>query len=153
MPTRAARFLEKKAISFDIVKYEHTEKGAAFAAKAIKFPLEKTVKTLVVDLGNKRYCLALVPGDKNLSLKKIAAFFSVKKPVMADPQTAERITGYLTGGISPFGTKMRIHAVMEKNLLDFEKIMINAGQRGIMLLMKPIDIVKALECKTTGIST
>ena len=152
MSTRAIQFLKQKKIPFEVVRYEHGEKGAAFASEAIGFPLEKTIKTLVADLGNKAYALALMPGDKQLSLKKLAKAMSVKKSAMADTATAERLTGYLVGGISPFGTKQKMRAVMEESLMAFDKVAINAGQRGTMLLMSPEDIARGLGCAVGGIS-
>jgi len=147
--TRAMKFLNQKRIAFEVVEYEHEEKGAAFASQATGFPLEKTVKTLVTDLGDKRYALALMPGTRQLSLKRLAQVLGVKKAVMADSAAAERLTGYLVGGISPFGTKQRLPVVMDASLINHDKIVINAGQRGSMLKMSPDDIVKALECKVS----
>ncbi len=72
MSTRAIQILEQKKIPFEVVKYNHEEKGAKFASKASGFPLERTVKTLVVDLGEKQYTLVLMPGDKQLSMKRLA---------------------------------------------------------------------------------
>ena len=70
------------------------KKGAAFAARATGFPLDRTVKTLVVDLGGRNYCLALLPGDRQLDLKQLAQVFALKRAAMADTATAERLTGY-----------------------------------------------------------
>lgn len=147
MSTRAIQFLKQKKIPFEIIKYDHGEKGAAFAADATGFPLEATVKTLVVDLGEKQYTLVLMPGARQLSMKRLARVCGVKRAAMADTQTAERITGYLVGGISPFGTKQKLQVVMEADILSFDKILINAGQRGAMLMIDPADIRKTLACK------
>jgi Cys-tRNA(Pro)/Cys-tRNA(Cys) deacylase len=144
MSTRAIKFLKQKGVSFEVKKYQHEEKGARFAAQAMDFPLEKTIKTLVVDLGHKGYVMVLMPGDKNIDLKKLSAVFSVKRAAMADTATAERLTGYLVGGISPFGTKQVLPVVMEECLLEFDRVAINAGQRGVMLVMAPKDILSAL---------
>ena len=151
MSTRAIQYLNKKGINFKVVEYEHHEKGAEFAAMAIGFPLERTIKTLVVDLGNKKYSFALMPGDKQLSLKQLARACKVKRAAMVDTATAERLTGYLVGGISPFGAKQRLPAVIEESLMKDDKVAINAGQRGVMLIMAPGDIVKALDCDVAGI--
>ena len=152
MSTRAIKFLKQKNIPFEVVRYTHEEKGAEYAARATGFALEKTVKTLVVDLGDTKCLLALLPGDKQLDLKGIARICSVKRAAMAGTETAERLTGYLVGGISPFGVKHRLPVVIEQSILEFERVLINAGQRGIMLLMKPQDIVKALEGKVSKIA-
>jgi Cys-tRNA(Pro)/Cys-tRNA(Cys) deacylase len=141
--TRAVAWLQKKKIPHAVVHYAHAEKGAAFAARATGFPLAKTIKTLVVDLGGKTYGLALMPGDRELTLKKMAQACGVKKAVMADPAVAERLTGYHVGGISPFGLRQKLPVVMEESLLAHDKVMINAGQRGVMLKMIPGDIMAA----------
>ncbi len=65
---------------------------------------------------------------------------------MVDIATVQRLTGYQVGGVSPFGSKQRLPVVMEESLLQFDNVIINAGQRGIMLMMAPEDIVKALNC-------
>jgi Cys-tRNA(Pro)/Cys-tRNA(Cys) deacylase len=152
MSTRAILYLRQKMIPFEVIKYDHAEKGAEFAASATGFPLEATVKTLVVDLGEKHYTLVLMPGDKSVSMKRLAKAYGVKRAAMADITTAERITGYLVGGISPFGTKKKVPAVMDEAALKFDKILINAGQRGTMLLMDPADIRKTLACKVARVS-
>ena len=152
MSTRAIRFLKRKTVTYELVKYEHEEKGAEFAARATGFPLDRTVKTLVIDLGGRKYCLALLPGDRQLDLKQLAQVFAVKRAAMATAASAERLTGYLVGGISPFGTKRVLPAVMEKRILKYAEVIINAGQRGMMMKMAPEDIVKALECRVASIA-
>ena len=152
MSTRAIQFLKQKKIPFEIIKYDHGEKGAEFAADATGFPLEATVKTLVVDLGEKKYTLVLMPGDRQLSMKRLAKVCGVKRAAMGDIRSAERITGYLVGGISPLGTKQKLPVVMDEGILIFEKVLINAGQRGTMLMMAPEDIRTALTCKVAAVS-
>jgi Cys-tRNA(Pro)/Cys-tRNA(Cys) deacylase len=152
MSTRAILFLKKKNIPHQVVKYEHTEKGAHFAATATGYPLEITVKTLVVELGRKDYCLALLPGHRELDLKKLASAFKVKRSAMVEIKTAERLTGYLVGGISPFGTRQRLETILESSILNFQEILINAGQRGVMLKMAPDDLVTALGCEVASIA-
>ena len=144
MSTRAIQFLIQKKIAFELIKYDHEEKGAEFAAAATGFSLAATVKTLVVDLGGKKYTLVLMPGDRQLSMKRLAKACGVKRAAMADTRTAERLTGYLVGGISPFGTKQKLPVVLEADILTFDKVLINAGRRGTMLKMTPPDIRKAL---------
>lgn len=150
--TRAARFLLQKGIWFELVQYEHGEKGAEFAAQATGFPLNRTLKTLVADLGEAGYVLALMPGDRQLDLKALARALGAKRSRMADTATAERLTGYLLGGISPFGVKQPLPAVMDASVLAHERVMINAGARGLMLQMAPSDIQKALDCLVAEIA-
>lgn len=149
--TRAIAWLKQRKIPFDVIYYDHEEKGAVFAAHATGFPLEQTIKTLVTDLGDNRFGLALLPGHQQLSLKKLAKAFSVKKAAMASTEAAERLTGYHVGGISPFGLHQRLPAVLEETLQHWEDVMVNAGRRGVMLKMTPGAIVKALGCRVTSL--
>jgi Cys-tRNA(Pro) deacylase len=143
MSTRAIQYLKQKGVPYCVAEYKHLEKGAKFAAQALGMPLEKTIKTLVVDLGRKGHILALMPGDKELSLKKLSRILSVKHVEMVDPATAERLTGYTVGGISPFGTQRKLPVIMDKCLLKFNAVAVNGGKRGVMLILKPHDIVRA----------
>ena len=152
MPTRALAVLKQHRITHEAVKYEHQEKGAEFAAQAVGFPLARTIKTLVVALDNRSHVLALMPGDRQLSLKKIAAAGGAKKAVMADTKTAERLTGYLVGGISPFGTRQRLSVFMDSGLQAYPAVMINGGQRGLLIKMAPGDIARVLKAKIADIA-
>ena len=152
MSTRAIAYLKRNKVPFELVKYEHAEKGAAYAAKATGYPLEQTVKTLVVELNHNTYCLALLPGHRELNLKKLAASTGVKRCAMVEVETAERLTGYLVGGISPFATQQKLQTIMDEGILSHTWILINAGQRGAMLKMTPADIVAALNVKIAPIA-
>ena len=152
MSTRGIEYLKKKRAPHTVVKYRHQEKGAEFAAQAVGFPLSRTVKTLVVALDNGLFALALMPGDRQLSMKKMAAACGGKKAALADSAAAQRLTGYLVGGISPFGTKKKIPALMDKSLQFCEEVLINAGRRGIMLKMNPGDIARLTGAKLVDLA-
>jgi len=152
MSTRAISFLVRKKIPYEAVAYVHEEKGAQFAARAVGFPLAQTIKTLVADLGNHRYRLVLMPGDREVSMKKLARACGVKRAAMADAATAQRVTGYLVGGISPFGTRQAMKVLMEPCLLDFGEVLINAGQRGLLLKMVPKDIARVLGAEVVSVA-
>ena len=152
MSTPAVQLLKKEDVPFEVVTYRHEERGAAFAARATGFALARIVKTLVVALDTGVYVLALVPGDRRLDLKKTAGVFSAKRAALADAATAQRLTGYLVGGISPFGTKRPLAAVMDTGLLEGGRVMINAGRRGMMLQMNPRDIAEVLRCRKATIA-
>jgi Cys-tRNA(Pro)/Cys-tRNA(Cys) deacylase len=152
MTTRGIQFLKQKRISHEVIKYEHQAKGARFAAQAAGFPLAQTVKTLVVSLDAKRFSLVLMPGDSELSMKKVAKACGAKRAAMADQASAARVTGYLVGGISPFGTKNRLPVVMEAALQNYQEVMINAGQRGTMVKLAPADIVRTLDAEVAELS-
>lgn len=152
MTTRGIQFLKNNRISHEMVKYEHEEKGAEFAAKAAGFPLEQTIKTLVVALDGSRFALVLMPGDRQVSMKKVARACRAKRAAMADTATAQRLTGYVVGGISPFGTQKRLEAVMDASLASYDSVMINAGQRGTMVKMAPGDIIASLNADVVDLA-
>ncbi len=147
MSTRAIQWLRRKKIEFSLVTYEHVVKGAAFAAQATGHPLGQTVKTLVADLGGGSFGLALMPGDHQLALKKLAWVLGVKKAALADARSAERLTGYHVGGISPFGIRRPLTVAMEASLMAHPRVLVNGGQRGILLKMRPQDIAAGLNCR------
>lgn len=151
MSTRAIRHLNRKQIPFEVVRYDHQEKGAAYAAQATGFSLSRIVKTLVVDLSRGGYILALVPGDRELDLKALAKLCGVKRAAMADTHTVQRLTGYQMGGISPFGTQQRLKVLMAQDIENYVAVMINAGQRGVMLKMAPGDILRCLDATCAAI--
>ena len=152
MSTLAVKFLQERKVPFKVIKYQHEEKGAEFASKATGFALEQTIKTLVADLGDHKYCLALLPGNRQLDPKALARALGVKRTAMAETATAEKLTGYLVGGISPFGTRKSLPIVMETSIAGYEIIHINAGQRGMMLEMDPSDIIRLMKCKVAEIA-
>jgi Cys-tRNA(Pro)/Cys-tRNA(Cys) deacylase len=141
--TRAVQFLKEQGISFEVAEYEHVEKGAVFASEAIGMPIEQTIKSLVVGLAQSGYLVVLIPGSKTISFKKLAKACGAKKAGMADPFTAERLTGYKVGGVSPFGMKQRLRVMIDAGLLACDKVAINGGKRGLMLIMSAADILKA----------
>lgn len=152
MSTPAIQFLKARRLPFEVVSYEHLEKGAEFAARATGFPLARTVKTLVVEAGPQRNLLVLVSGDRQLDFKRLARALAAKKASLADAGTAERLTGYRVGGISPFGVRQPLPVVMDQGLLSMEEVLINAGRRGVMLKMSPLDIRAGLNCLVAAVS-
>jgi Cys-tRNA(Pro)/Cys-tRNA(Cys) deacylase len=152
MGTPAIRFLKQRRLAFEVVSYTHLQKGAEFAARATGFPLARTVKTLVVTGGPKGHAVVLVPGDRRLDWKRLACVLGTKQTRMADSLTAERLTGYHVGGISPFGLKQALPAVMDQALLAWEEVLVNAGRRGLMLKMSPLDIRLGLNGLVAAVS-
>lgn len=151
MSTRGIQVLKQHKIPFKRVQYDHQEKGASFASRAVGYALSQTIKTLVVTLDNHRHVFVLMPGDCRVSMKKVASACGAKKTVLADAETAQRLTGFLIGGISPFGSKKKLPVVMDTTLQNHSEVMINAGQRGTMVKVSPDDIIKLLTPKTADL--
>jgi Cys-tRNA(Pro)/Cys-tRNA(Cys) deacylase len=152
MSTRAIRYLLRHNIPFERLEYEHVRKGAEYAAQATGFPLACTAKTLVLTAAPGRYALALLPGDRQADMKRLAGALAVKRVQMADAASAERLSGYHVGGISPFGFRQRLAVLMEVHLLSYGRILVNGGRRGTMLKMDPAVIRDALGCIVADIA-
>jgi Cys-tRNA(Pro)/Cys-tRNA(Cys) deacylase len=145
------RVLRAAGVAFAVHTYDHLEKGAEFAAQALGMPLERFAKTLVVEVDDAPV-FALMPGDSALSLKKLARAAGAKHAEMADPHTAERLTGYQVGGISPFGARRPLPAYLEEALTLYDRIAINGGQRGVILELDPADVIGQLSAVVADLS-
>ncbi len=142
--TLAMRVLEGHGIPYEPVSYEVKEHlSAAEVAAALGFPAEQTFKTLVVlpDRPGARPILALVPGDSQLDLKKLAAAAGEKKVQMAPQRDAERLTGLQKGGISPLALMDKTWPViMDETVLLFDRIEVSAGKvgAGVLVPVEPL---------------
>jgi Cys-tRNA(Pro)/Cys-tRNA(Cys) deacylase len=143
--TNAQRFLRQRKVPHEAREYDHKVKGAEYAAEALGWPLESMAKTLVVALAEGSHCLCVLPGDVELSLKKLAREAKVKAARMTTPEEAEKLTGYLVGGISPFGTRKALPVWVHAPLMSFETIGVNGGRRGLIVFLSP-----KLLCETLG---
>jgi len=154
--TRATSALDKAGIAYVMHPYDMPDApaetyGEAVAA-AIGFESGRVFKTLIAAVDGKP-TVAIVPVDRSLRLKALAAVRSGKRAVMADPGDAERLTGYVTGGISPFGQRTRLPTVLDSSALDAATICVSGGQRGLQLEIAPGDLAAMLGAIVASIST
>lgn len=106
------------------------------AAAALGLEPARVLKTLMVEVDGRPGC-CVVPSDRQLSMKRVAAAFGAKAAAMMPPAKAEKLTGYHVGGISPFGQKRAVPVVFEAAACGAERVWINAGQRGLLLGIAP----------------
>ena len=111
----------------------------------------QTIKSLVVQTGPRDLCFVLVPGDRDLSTKKLARALGVKTVDLAPVRDAERLTGYKEGGISPFGSYAALPVVLEETLLERERVLINAGRRGVLVALDPWDLQAVLDAQVEDV--
>jgi len=121
------------------------------AAESLGIDPAQTFKTLMLELDGKPVC-AVIPSDAEASLKKVAACFGGKSAAMMKVPDAERLTGYKVGGIGPFGQKRQIPTAFDETVELFDRIYINAGQRGLLLSIAPADAVRAAEGKVADLT-
>ena len=134
-------------IQIGVHPYEHdpdNQKYGLEAAEALGVPLARVFKTLVIDIGatmDSRYALAVLPVPRILKLKAAAGALGQKKAMMAAPHRAERITGYVRGGISPLGTRTQLPTVIDSSACDFDRIYCSGGKRGLDISIRWEDLV------------
>lgn len=147
--TRATQALEKAGISFETVSYDYDPNAPRVglqAAEAIGEEPKRVLKTLMATVDGKPVC-AVIPSDREVSMKKLAAAFDGKSAEMMKPAEAERLTGYHVGGISPFGQKKSVPTAIEVEALNEPYVFMNGGQRGLQVRLAPNAAIDALKAK------
>jgi Cys-tRNA(Pro) deacylase len=136
--TPAVRFLREKKIAFEPHLYDYKERGGtAHSAAQLKVPEHVVVKTLVMETEAREPLLVLMHGDCEVSTRELARAIGVKSVRPSDPATAQKHTGYMVGGTSPFGTRKELPVYAERTIFDLEKIYINGGKRGFLVSIRP----------------
>ena len=145
--TRATRALEEAGVPFTIHAYDYdpdADKIGIQAAEALGESPERVLKTLMAQVDGAPVCV-IVPSNREVSMKKLAAAFNGKSAAMMKPADAERATGYKVGGISPFGQTRQARAVFEEQALKHEHVFMNGGQRGLQVRLSPRDAAPVLK--------
>lgn len=143
--TRATLALAAQKVPFEVLTYDYepdADRIGMQAAEALGVSPSIVLKTLMAEVDGKTVCV-VVPSDREVSMKKLAAAFKGKSASMMKPALAEKATGFVVGGISPFGQKKRVPTVFEAEAMAHEKVYMNGGQRGLQVHLTPADAVKA----------
>lgn len=149
MSTPATGRLTELGITFQVHEYQHDPSVQSYgleAADKLGKPYEQVFKTLVAEIDN-GYAVAVVPVNQQVNLKNLAKSLGAKKAVMAKPEVASRLTGYVVGGISPIGQKKLLPTVIDELAQLQETILVSGGKRGFDLELNPQDLVRV----TSGI--
>jgi Cys-tRNA(Pro)/Cys-tRNA(Cys) deacylase len=151
--TPATVALEKAGVVFTLHEYEYdpdAERIGMQAAQALQIDPARLLKTLMAKAGDRVVCV-LVPSDREVNLKRLAAAAGAKSAAMLAPAEAERISGYRVGGISPFGQKKRLAVFIETAALEHATVLLNGGRRGLQIELPPADIVRLLQATATAL--
>lgn len=145
--TRATLALKAAGVAFEVHEYDYdpnAEKIGLQAAEALGADPASVLKTLMALADGKPVCV-VVPSDREVSMKRLAAAFSAKSAQMMKPADAERLTGYHVGGISPFGQKRAVPTAIEAGAMEHVHVFINGGQRGLQVRLSPADAARVLK--------
>jgi Cys-tRNA(Pro)/Cys-tRNA(Cys) deacylase len=143
---RATQALARFGVQFALHAYDYdpdADRIGLQAALALGVEPRRMLKTLMAEVDGKPVCV-VVPSDREVSMKKLAAAFGGKAANMMRPADAERMTGYHVGGISPFGQKKRVPVAVDEAALSETAVYLNGGQRGLQIEIDPSDAVRAL---------
>jgi Cys-tRNA(Pro)/Cys-tRNA(Cys) deacylase len=152
--TPATTALTRAGVEFGVHPYDHDPGAASYgleAAEALGVPAAQVFKTLLVDSGS-ALAVGVVPVDRQLDLKAVAAALGWKKAAMAEPAAAERSTGYVVGGISPIGQKRALPTVLDASAQSFDRIYVSGGRRGLDLSLAAHDLVRATKATVADIA-
>jgi Cys-tRNA(Pro)/Cys-tRNA(Cys) deacylase len=145
--TPAVSAAEAAGLRFRLLEYPYDPAADSVglqAAAAMGLPPAQVFKTLVCLLDGAELVCAAIPSDARLSLKALAAAAGAKRAEMSDPAKAERATGYVVGGISPFGQKRRLRCFLDASAQALDEIVVNGGRRGLQIAAAPAEMAQAL---------
>ncbi len=145
MKTNAARLLDGLSIAYTMRAYavDPADLSAAAVAEKIGMPLEQVFKTLLCRLGDGSHVFAVVPGDAELDLKKLASAAGARTAEMAALKDVEPLTGYVRGGVTAMAARRDFPVFAEETLELFDAVSVSAGVRGLQLVLAPADYLRA----------
>ncbi len=144
--TQAVRVLRSAGVDFSDHFYAYEDRGGTrVSSEQLGVNEHQVVKTLVMEDERSQAFLVLMHGDCEVSVKELARLRGVKTVRPCTPETAQRHTGYLVGGTSPFGTRQPLPVYMERSILSLPRIHINGGRRGYLVGIDPREAVRLLQ--------
>ncbi len=150
--TPAIRILRVRQIEFEPHVYEYAEKGGTkHSSEVLKVDEHAVVKTLVFETDEREPLIVLQHGDFQVSTKILARILNVKTIAPASPERANKLTGYLIGGTSPFGVKTKMPVYAERTIFDLPRIYINGGKRGFLIAIEPRALCEVLEIEAVEV--
>ncbi|HET9595539.1 MAG TPA: Cys-tRNA(Pro) deacylase [Anaeromyxobacteraceae bacterium] len=143
--TAATRLLREKGVAYTEHMYRYEEHGGtAVSARELSVDEHAVVKTLVLEDDAGEPLVVLMHGDREVSLKALARQIGKRAVAVCRPEVAQRHSGYLVGGTSPFGTRKRMPVYVERTVLDLPVMYVNGGSRGFLVEMAPSELARVL---------
>jgi Cys-tRNA(Pro) deacylase len=143
--TPAVHFLKQHKIPFTEHEYRYEERGGtAVSSRELGVDEHNVIKTLVMEDEQRQPLIVLMHGDREVSTKNLARQIGAKTVTPCAPEVAQKYTGYLVGGTSPFGTRKSMPVYLERSIAAIDRIYINGGARGFLVSMAPADLIRVL---------
>ena len=144
--TAAVRALRAEKVAFSDHLYAYEEKGGtAASSRELGIDEHAVIKTLVMEDDSRTPLIVLMHGDLQVSTRELARIIGVKQISPCTAEVAQRQSGYMVGGTSPFGTRHQMPVYMEESIASLPKIYINGGKRGYLVGMVPAELVRVLK--------
>ncbi len=146
--TPAIRLLESTGTDHRVLTYDHdpaTDSYGQEAVDSLGLDPKLVFKTLLATVDTDETVVAIVPVGQMLHLKSLAKAAGAKKAAMADPADAQRLTGYVVGGISPLGQRRRLRTFLDVSSRGLDEMLVSAGRRGVEIVLKPDDLAALLD--------
>lgn len=144
--TPAVRMLRQFNVRFTEHPYKYAEHGGTeVSARELGIDEHWVVKTLIMEDDKKNPLIVLMHGDCEVSTKNLARLLNVKSIHPCTPQVAQKYSGYMVGGTSPFGTRKTMPIYVEETILSLPKIYVNGGRRGYLVAIDPLELVRVLK--------
>lgn len=152
--TNAARLLDQLGISYELREYEvdPNDLAAESVAAKIGLPPEQVFKTLVARGDRNGVAMAVVPGDQELDLKALAAEAGEKKIELVPVKELQALTGYIRGGVTALAGKREYPVYVDETIELFDVISVSAGMRGLQILIKPADYLRAAKARVVALA-
>lgn len=159
--TPAVELLLARRVAHQLLSYDHDRASDSYGLEAaVALDLDPAIvfKTLLASTSsvsgqNEEHIVALVPVTHQLDLKALASAAKAKRVSMTDAAIAERVTGYVVGGISPFGQKKKHRTFVDKSAVEFGQINVSGGRRGLEIVVAPTDLIELLDAETHDLTS
>jgi Cys-tRNA(Pro)/Cys-tRNA(Cys) deacylase len=152
--TNAARILDGLGIGYEVREYEvdPEEFSAIVVAEKIGLPAAQVFKTLLCVTHEREHVFAVVPGDAELDFRKLAAAVGTRKTEMVSLKDVQPLTGYVRGGVTVLGAKKEFPVYVDETVELFDVVSVSAGTRGVQVVLRPADYLRAAKATVAGLT-